>query len=147
MKRILLSFGLLLTTLAAMAQVPQGINYQAVMRDSGGNPVVNQNVSVRITILQNNITPIYQETHLATSNDFGLVSFIIGSGMPIQGQFSTIVWANGPYFTQIESDINGGNAYVLFGSQQLMSVPYALYAETSGQSSEKRLKTLIYTLD
>ncbi len=134
MKRILLSLSLLLTTVAAMAQVPQGINYQAVMRDGAGMLIASQTVALRISIIQGgSATSVYQETHTTTTNQFGLVNLTIGFGTPVQGSFSAIDWANGPYSAQIEADINGGSAYVLFGSQQLMSVPYALYAESSGQ--------------
>jgi hypothetical protein len=132
MKRILLSLGLLLTTVAAMAQVPQGINYQAVMRGSDGSSIVDQIVSIRLTVIGPS-QPVYRETHTTTTNQYGLVNLTIGFGTPVLGDFSSIDWANGPYSVQMEADVNGGSNYVFFGSQQLMSVPYALYAESSGQ--------------
>ena len=59
---------------------------------------------------------------------------MIGQGTPVSGDFSLIDWSDGPYYAQLEADVNGGTNYQNFGSQQLMSVPYALYAETTGAS-------------
>lgn len=133
MKKFLYTLSLLLVAAAAMAQVPQGINYQAVLRDPSGNSVTNQTVNVRISVLAGQPPAVYTETHTLTTNDYGLVNMVIGQGTPQSGVFADIDWANGPYSVQLEADITGGINYVTYGSQQLMSVPYALYAETSGQ--------------
>ncbi|NQX99504.1 MAG: hypothetical protein HRT73_16745, partial [Flavobacteriales bacterium] len=58
----------------------------------------------------------------------------IGSGSLVSGAFSTINWANGPFFLEVEFDPTGGSAYTSMGTSQLLSVPYALYAKTSGSS-------------
>jgi hypothetical protein len=135
MKQTLLTTALLLTTVLAYAQAPQGINYQAVVRDAGGNELANQAVSLRMTILENNTTTVYQETHSAITNGFGLVNIVIGQGTATQGAFNAIDWSTGNYFAQTEVDVTGGTNYALMGSQQLMSVPYALYAESAGGAS------------
>ena len=93
MKKLLLSISIVLTSVLAYAQAPQGINYQAVVRDAGGNELVNQAVSLRMTILENNTTTVYQETHSATSNGFGLVNIVIGQGTATQGAFNAIDWS------------------------------------------------------
>jgi hypothetical protein len=139
MKQTLLTTALLITTVLAFAQAPQGINYQAVVRDAGGDELVSQAVSLRMTILENNTTTVYQETHSTTTNDFGLVNLVIGQGTVNQGVFADIDWSAGSYFAQTEVDVSGGTNYALMGSQQLMSVPYALYAETSGGSASNTL--------
>ena len=132
MKQTLLTTALIIATVLAYAQAPQGINYQAVVRDAGGNELANQAVSLRMTILENNTSTVYQETHSATTNGFGLVNLVIGQGSAIQGAFNAIDWSTGNYFAQTEVDVTGGTNYALMGSQQLMSVPYALYAESAG---------------
>ena len=139
MNRLILTFTMLLLLAGnvANAQTPQGINYQAVVRDAGGNQLSNQAVSVRMTILENNTTTVYQETHAATTNGFGLVNLVIGQGSATQGAFNSIDWSTGNYFAQTEVDVTGGTNYAVLGTQQLMSVPYALYAETSGQSGSQ----------
>src|SRR5690606_9188794 len=72
------------------------------------------------------------ETHNASTNANGLLSLVIGAGTVQSGTFSSIDWGNGPYFIKTETDISGGTNYTLTGTQQLMSVPYALYAEKAG---------------
>lgn len=116
------------------AQSPQSFTYQAVIRNSSDQLVVNAPIGTRISILQGSITGsiIYAETHNASTNANGLLSLVVGAGTIQNGTFSSINWANGPYFIKTESDINGGTDYALTGTQQLMSVPYALYAETAG---------------
>ena len=148
MKQTLLTTALLITTVLAYAQAPQGINYQAVVRDAGGNELANQAVSLRMTILENNTTTVYQETHSATTNGFGLVNLVIGQGTATQGAFNAIDWSTGNYFAQTEVDVTGGTNYALMGSQQLMSVPYALYAENAGVVANSVDSVTIYlTID
>ena len=72
-----------------------------------------------------------QETFAPTTNGYGLVNIEIGSGNTTD-DFSTIDWSAGPYFIETAMDATGGTAYVVMGTSQLMSVPYALYAKTSG---------------
>jgi hypothetical protein len=135
MKRsILLFISAILMFISLRAQVPQGLNYQAVARDSIGKLLSNHNLSVRISILNDSGTGavLYSETHTATTNMFGLFSIIIGQGSPITGTFSAIDWAIGSKWQKTELDIHNNNNYILMGISQLMSVPYALFAATSG---------------
>jgi len=116
------------------AQSPQLINYQAVVRNASGEPIVNQNVSVRISILRDNAsgTLMYSETHSPITNALGLVNLSIGGGTVQSGNMSSIDWGNHLHFVQVEIDINGGSNYALMGTSQLLSVPYSLYAEKAG---------------
>jgi hypothetical protein len=63
-----------------------------------------------------------------------LASIEIGGGTVVSGNFSTINWANGPYFIKTETDPAGGINYTITGTSQLLSVPYAMYAANSGSS-------------
>jgi len=116
------------------AQPPQSFKYQAVARDSGGNLLMNQPVTFRISILQGSAggASVYAETHPVTTNDFGLANLNIGGGIPVSGNFTTIVWGANTYYIKVELDPLGGSAYQLMGTSQLLSVPYALYAKNSG---------------
>ncbi len=129
-----LSTLLFLVCLTVSGQVPQAFNYQAVVRNSGGTIIANQNVAFRVSIRQGTATGnvIYKETHSATTNQLGLAAFEIGNGNALTGVFSMVNWALGPYFLQIELDAGGGTNYTDMGTSQLWSVPYALYAKTSG---------------
>ncbi len=116
------------------AQAPQLINYQAVARNAAGQPFTNQAVSVRLTVRQSTAggTVQYQETHNVTTSAQGLLNVQIGGGTPNTGTFAAITWTDGqPKFLQTELDPDGAAAqpFVNMGTQQLVSVPYALYGE------------------
>ncbi len=128
---------LLFTALLALSQAPQKISYQAVARNASGTVLSNQPIGVKFIIYQGSIggSTSYEETHTVTTNNFGLFSAFIGGGFPTAGNFTTINWANGPYFVETLIDPAGGTSYSSIGAQQLMSVPYALYAEKAGNAS------------
>lgn len=135
MKKILLSLVAIATiALSSFGQAPEGFKYQAVLRDAGNTILINHTVGMRMTIQQGAIggTTVYQETFATTTNAYGLVNLEIGNGTVISGDFTTVDWANGPYFMETSVDLLGGTAYVVMGTSQLMSVPFALYAKTSG---------------
>src|SRR4051812_35415692 len=136
MKRLVSLLFALISISFAQAQVPQAVNYQAVARDGAGNLLPNRALSLRITINEG-INPgftNYQETHTATTNQFGLFTLKIGLGNPVFGTFPAINWSTGNKYLLVEMDINGGTNYLNMGASQLISVPYALYAETAGNS-------------
>lgn len=136
MKKPILFFLIALATItAAFSQVPQKFTYQAVVRN-GSDLLVSGTVGVRVSILQGDALgdAVYVETHTATTNANGLLTIEIGGGTVEQGSFSDIDWGNGPYFLKTETDPNGGTNYTIEGTQQLMSVPYALYAGNAANS-------------
>ncbi len=124
----------LLISLNVLAQAPPGINYQGVARDAEGKPLSNASIAVRISILQGSEsgTTEYSEVHEVTTNPFGLFMLVIGQGNVQNGNFQFISWAVGNKWLRIELDPTGGNSFQLMGAQQLMSVPYAFYAQYSG---------------
>jgi len=134
---ILLVF--ILMTFFSFSQSPLGINYQAVLRNSTGALVTNTTVGYKLEIRKTSATGqiVYSERHTPLSNAQALVNIIIGGGTPIQGTFSSINWGIGPFFLVSSIDFTGGTNYQNFGSQQLMSVPYALYANTAGAAINK----------
>jgi hypothetical protein len=133
MKKLITLLALVLT-LITFAQAPQGFNYQATVRNSAGALIVNQNVNFKFNVMLNSATslPIFSETHLAPTDDLGQVNLVIGQGTATTGSFSTINWGTGNYYLGIE--LNTGNGYVAMGTTQLLSVPYALYANSSGNA-------------
>jgi hypothetical protein len=133
MKYIFLAIGLLMSSIGLFAQAPQAFKYQAVARDNSGNLIANQSVGFRISILQNSPTgsPVYSETHTVASNNLGLVNLDLGAGNPVSGTFSNINWGTGNYFVKVELDVSGGSNYLLMGTTQLLSVPYALHAQSA----------------
>ena len=136
MKKLILSIVAIATmSLSSFGQkTPEGFKYQAVVRNASNTILTNQAVGLRMTIQQDAIggTTVYSETFATTTSTNGLVNVEIGNGTPIKGTFANINWANGPYYIETAVDITGGTAYTVMGTSQLMSVPYALYAKTSG---------------
>lgn len=119
------------------AQAPEKMSYQAIIRDAGGLLVANQEIGMQISILQGagEGSAVYSETHTVLSNENGLVSIEVGTGTA-STEFSAIDWANGPYFLKTETDPDGGTNYTIAGTSQLLSVPYALHAQTAGAATE-----------
>ena len=117
------------------AQAPQGFNYQATVRNNSGDLVVNTNVYFKFNVIQgsNTAVPIFTETHYVSTDDLGQVNLVIGQGTANTGIFSELDWSLGNYYLGIELDT--GDGYVAMGTTQLLSVPYALYAENSGNSA------------
>jgi len=123
----------------AQSGAPNGINYQAVIRDNLGTLVANSPVAIRINIRQNSASGIviFSEKHLVTTTQYGLVNFVIGAGtyLGLGGPFASINWGNGPYFLDLGVAFSGlpnPTTYMAYGTQQMMSVPFALYAKSSG---------------
>jgi hypothetical protein len=119
---------------SVFAQAPNKMSYQAIIRNSSNVLVTNSAVGMRISILQTSPsgTAVYVETQTPTTNTNGLVSIEIGGGTILSGNFSTIDWANGPYFIKTETDPTGGTSYTIAGTSELLSVPYALYSNLGG---------------
>jgi hypothetical protein len=123
----------------AFGQAPNKISYQAVIRDSKNNLVADKIISMRISIIEGNQTGkiVYQETQSPKTNLNGLVSFVIGTGTMVTGFFDSIKWGNGNHYIKLETDLTGGTNHNLIGISQLLSVPYALYAENSRNPGPK----------
>ena len=137
MKKLVLSLVAIATiSLSSFGQAPEGFTYQAVVRDAGNTILNNQAVGMQIEILQGGIsgTPVYTESFTLTTNTYGLVNLEIGTGTT-SDDFTIIDWANDTYFIRTSIDVTGGSSYSVMGTSQLQSVPYALYAKTSGNGA------------
>ena len=130
-------FLILLIPILAFSQVPQGVGYQGVATDASGIELVNQAISIRASVLSGSATGTieWQETHNTSTDTFGLFTLSIGEGTSNGNgsliSFSDISWGSSTHFLKIEMDVNGGTNYSFMGTNQLMSVPYALYAENA----------------
>jgi hypothetical protein len=131
MKKLFFLFTLV-SSLIVNAQVPAGFNYQAAVRNSSGDVIVNQTVKFKFSILQNSSTgtPVYVETQSATTNDFGLANLVIGEGTKLSGDLNPSEWGSNTHFLKVELDPNNGNSFRHLGTTQLLAVPYAFHAET-----------------
>ena len=129
-QKITLLFFLAFVCKGLFAQVPQGIPYQSVIRNSNGAVAANQAVSLRFSLHDSVATGtvVYKETFSTTTNSMGLANVNIGMGTAVTGTFSGINWGKNSKFIQVEIDPTGGSNYTDMGTTQMMSVPYALYA-------------------
>jgi len=129
MKRLLSIIAAIICAETVLAQVPQKMSCQAVVRNTGGSLVTNQSVGMKISILQGSPagSVVYTEIRTPATNANGLISIEIGGG---EG-FSSIDWANGPYFLKTETDPGGGTNYTITGISELLSVPYALRSDAA----------------
>jgi hypothetical protein len=131
-KRLLTLICVLFSTIAFAQSVPQGINYQAVARDSTGIVLVAEALTIQFSVISDT-TISWQETHQDTTNEFGLFTAIIGQGvstsMGSSSSFDLVDWGASTHSLQVEIDY--GNGFVDMGTTDFMSVPYALSAGNS----------------
>lgn len=128
----LLAAAIAIFSTSTFAQAPQAFSYQSIVYNNSGNYVSDQTIALQISIIKETESGdiAYKEVHHPTTNDNGLVSILIGTGTT-SDDFTTIDWGTGNYFLKSEIDINNGENYTITGTQQLLSVPYALYAENA----------------
>lgn len=142
-KKLLLLFLITAFSVGVFGQtnVPQGINYQGIARNSSGVLISNQAVSVKIGIYAGSISGVleWEETHATSTNQFGLFNFVIGQGMSTGNGtvalFSLINWPTAEHFISTSIDPAGGTSFVALDTMQFWSVPYALHAASAGQLS------------
>ena len=118
---------------------PQGINYQAIARDTNGSVMMNQALTIQFSVISDITTSAvsWQETHTVSTNDYGLYTAIIGQGIATSvgssATFDVIDWGASNHLLKVEVDYGGG--LVDMGTTAFMSVPYALYSATGSSTS------------
>ena len=136
MKKIILStlfFVLFCNVL--IAQVSKGFNYQAVIRDSSGELYTDQSLVMELSILGgvSGETVLYTETHAIETDSYGRVNLTVGGGDIQYGDFSQIKWGEYDKYLRIEADLGSGN--INMGTIQLLSVPFAMFANSSNEAA------------
>jgi hypothetical protein len=134
MKKLIILLSLCLTIISLNAQTPpNAFNYSAVARNPSGVPIANSAIGIQITILKSSPTGTseYVENHVVNTDEFGLFNLIIGGGAIQNGSFENIDWGSDNYFLQVGMDVSGGTNFVLMGTTQFVSVPYALHAKNA----------------
>lgn len=133
MKKIITLLAILVFATNLIAQVPERMSYQAVIRNSNYDLLTNKNVGIKISLVSGSATGtvVYAERHPVTTNSNGLATLEIGGGTTISGNFSNINWGTGIYYVRMEVDPSGGINYSISGESRLLAVPYAFYAAKS----------------
>ena len=135
MKKIVLFLFFLYGILSCMGQVPSRFSYQAVVRNAGGQLLANQSVGVRVSVLEgsSNGNAVFVETHNVQTDASGVLALSVGTGNASVGNLGTSVhWGTASNFLKVEIDPAGGSSYSITSVQELVSVPYALYAKSAG---------------
>ncbi|MEO6760126.1 MAG: hypothetical protein ABIO24_11785, partial [Saprospiraceae bacterium] len=130
---LLLLLGLCFSGTLLAQFTPQGFNYQSIVRDGSGTALSNQTVTLLFVIRSGaaNGPVAYSEKQVSSTNQYGLVNLVIGQGgTPLQGDFGSINWGGGAKFLTVSVETSP-SVFDELGSSQLMSVPYALYAQNS----------------
>ncbi len=136
----------------SFSQISQnGIFFQAVAKDNYDNPANRRQLFLQSTIIQSNVngTKVLIEEFQTTTDQMGIFNFTIGKGVRKGGKFynlNEIDWANGPYYLNIKIVITpvapGANwdytkEWIDFGTTPFGTVPYALFASSSGDLGNK----------
>jgi hypothetical protein len=137
----------IVSSMLAWASAPKGFSYQATVRNADGSLAVNKIVGVRVSILRGSVTGavVYSETNTVKTNANGLFSLQVGAGTVKGGSFADIDWADGTYYMRSEISLNNNSVYDISATSQLLSVPFAMYADKAGEA--KTAETLSGTVD
>ncbi len=137
---------LILFSFNLFAQTQNAFNFQAVIRNDTGELLSNQEIKVLFEILENNPNGevIFLQESDVTSNKYGLITAEIGNDEIVEGDFSNISWSENSYFIRISVDFEASGNYEEIGVSQLLSVPYAMYAKSSGNSYWEKSEEGIY---
>jgi hypothetical protein len=133
MNRLCMLMSSLLFVGHIFAQAPQIIGYQAVIRNAQDSLLRDQQIGIQISLMQGWVTgdEVYVESQITSTNINGLITIQIGTGTQISGSLNGVDWSDGPYFLNTAIDPTGGTNYTITGTSQLLSVPYALHANTA----------------
>lgn len=128
MKKHLFSLALFMAALKLFGQADlptYGYNYQAIIRDDKDQPVVNQPIQLRFSILNTANTKLYEETQAVTTDAFGRAVSVVGSGAAVLGKFDTLNWAARKHYLGVTVKIGGGGEVALGGKEEIVLEPTA----------------------
>ena len=120
-----------------------GIYYQAVAindekqeivgNDIESKPLYNREIGVRFTITKGLDGEIqWEETHVTTTDAYGLFSLIIGKGTVSSTAYPRLLdipWIDADQFLKVEISTNNDGSYKTVSKQKFMAVPYAFYTD------------------
>ena len=147
MKKILLFLAFILSTFS-FAQT-NGITYQAVIYSANGEsvpginnanaPLANRKICLQFSIVDDFSQTEYQEKVIVTTDDYGMVNLIIGTGTQTGGyanSFESIVWNSAKKYLKVSLDQSGNcNSFDEISNQVLSYVPFALAANSASSVS------------
>jgi hypothetical protein len=140
LKKIVLPITILFLNIALLAQAPGAFKFQGVARDANGQVYRTTAIQLRLALLEEdsslNPLAIYEEQHTIFTSPQGVFSVNIGEGTPLIGSFTLADWQNNQYSLQVQFNADGSNNFIDLGKSKLLSVPYALHAESVTNSDD-----------
>ncbi|MBI9069505.1 MAG: hypothetical protein JEZ09_19570 [Salinivirgaceae bacterium] len=126
-KRFLYTIAFLYISIQIIAQIPQGIQYQVIVRAEDNSPVLSQQVTLNVEILQGSITGsvVFSETHELTTTNNGTAIFTIGSLENGVGSLNNISWGDHEYFLQVKADSR------ILSTDRVLVAPFVKYVNTA----------------
>jgi len=120
----------------------QGINYQALARNAGGNPIANQPITAEISIFPDAVsaTSLYKENHTLSTDAYGLFNLVIGAGTQAGGSFDAIDWSEAPLYLGVR--LNTGSGFTDLGRHVFQGTPFSFYAPEAGKAIDMKLSDL-----
>jgi hypothetical protein len=105
-------------------------NYQAILKDSNGNLLTNNQVKFKFSLMYQSSTasPFFVEEHEVITPPDGVVNLSIGGGTVVNGIFSNIDWSQSVF---MKEELDRGSGYQDMGTKQVASVPIAEYAKNA----------------
>ncbi|MFH1865916.1 MAG: hypothetical protein ABIK85_08535 [Candidatus Eisenbacteria bacterium] len=118
---------LLLTCSPCAAQIPTQMNYQVMLTNDDDEPLADQSVSITFRIYTQEVGggPVWNETHLVTTNSIGVATVVLGSLTPLDVDFDVPLW--------LQVDVGGET---LTPRHPLLSAPYARRSAASDHADE-----------
>jgi hypothetical protein len=110
------------------AQLP--FTYQFVLPQ--WNKTDSIDVKVQLLPSINATVPLYEEINRTLPSPMNIVVLDVGSGTPTIGNYNSLNWAEGEKYIRVYYKLPTTSNYNLHITEQLLSVPYAMYALRSG---------------
>ena len=126
-----------------------GMSYQALILNpdlempgvnDNTNIYPNKNLGVVFTIFDSEGSIEYRETHNTSTDDYGMISLIIGFGYSDIGSYDNINWDGTS--KDLLVDINLGDGFVELSNQPLLFTPYAYHRDIIATGNSTLLGTL-----
>ena len=144
----LLLFTFLLSALS-FGQDRNGISYQALIinpnveqlpgQDNHHAPLTNTDICLQFHIINSSGNYEYSESQSVTTDAYGMVNLVIGTGLPIGAiTWDAVAWSAEAKSLKVDLDITGAcTSFTELSNQQLTSVPFALYSPASNTPGPK----------
>lgn len=123
-----------------MAASAEPVLYEATLTDKYGSPSINEQVTVRLSLVDSEGRQLYAETHAAGTDSFGHLYAMVGEGFASEGEYSEQCLTAS---AKMEVTITRADGSEITSTAGLGYVPAALYADSaealvSRSSSEGR---------